>query len=83
MRRLKRAPKIAGVPVTPQTAKDLMKAARDVVLRNQATPEKAEERMKICLECPAWTGSRCRECGCFMKTKTTLKNSKCPLGKWD
>jgi len=83
MRRLKRAPRVGGVPITPKTAKDLMKAARDMILRNQVSQEKADKRMQTCLGCPEWTGNRCRECGCFMKTKTTLKSSECPLGKWD
>jgi rRNA maturation endonuclease Nob1 len=42
------------------------------------------ERMPICLECEKlFKPSRtCKECGCFMVIKTSLTESKCPLGKW-
>jgi len=68
--------------VTRDTVVDLMKAAKDLATRNQVSTEEAEQRLAACFQCPAWTGSRCRECGCFMKTKVTLKNSKCPLNRW-
>jgi len=43
-----------------------------------------EERFTICQTCPKLTEEdRCTECGCFMKTKTQLAQSSCPLGKWD
>jgi len=44
----------------------------------------AFDRLDICNECdrlfrPTFT---CKECGCFMKVKTRLSGSSCPLGKW-
>lgn len=43
-----------------------------------------KERLEICKECPRLFAPTftCKECGCFMKVKTQLKNAKCPLGKW-
>ena len=49
-----------------------------------ADEEKINVRQDICRACdelvkPIWT---CKQCGCFMKIKTRLDNSICPLGKW-
>jgi hypothetical protein len=46
--------------------------------------EEAESRMAICDSCPSLLNitKQCKECGCFMKLKTKLKNATCPLGKW-
>lgn len=43
-----------------------------------------QSRQDICRGCdrllkPMWS---CVECGCFMKIKTRLEASKCPIGKW-
>ena len=43
-----------------------------------------DSRLAICNECP-WLHKKlmkCRQCGCFMKLKTTLKQAECPIGKW-
>jgi hypothetical protein len=44
----------------------------------------AQIRLEICSECPRLFKRTytCKECGCFMKIKTNLKNAECPLGKW-
>tara|TARA_Y100000004_G_C8652071_1_gene301559 strand:- start:132 stop:467 length:336 start_codon:yes stop_codon:yes gene_type:complete len=78
-------PKIMGVPVSIETAKDLAKASRDIFMRRFVPDEVKSERMEICRTCPSWNESsnRCRECGCQMRVKTTLTSSKCPLNKWD
>jgi hypothetical protein len=46
--------------------------------------EKAKERLKICENCDRVIKltMTCKECGCFMKVKTTLETAKCPKGKW-
>lgn len=49
-----------------------------------ASQEKINIRQSICRECselskPAWI---CKQCGCFMKIKTRLDNSICPIKKW-
>ena len=41
-------------------------------------------RLEICNSCE-WFNKRmlkCKRCGCFMKLKSTLKQAKCPEGKW-
>lgn len=49
--------------------------------------EYVKAREDICNSCDKmwikFTARICGECGCFIKTKTMLKNTKCPLGKWD
>lgn len=46
--------------------------------------EEANSRYEICKSCPLLnsTTKTCKECGCFMPAKTTLKYATCPLGKW-
>lgn len=45
---------------------------------------KVEKRMSICRACPELIKltTQCKQCGCIMKAKTTLKHAVCPLGKW-
>ena len=46
--------------------------------------ELIEARLDICKQCP-WLDKRlmkCRQCGCFMKLKSTLKQASCPIGNW-
>ena len=46
--------------------------------------ELIESRLKICNSCE-WFNKKfttCKKCGCFMKLKSTLKQAKCPIGKW-
>lgn len=57
-------------------------------LLNPNSPRSQEElvayRLEICKGCPFFRklSQTCRKCGCFMTLKTTLKNAKCPVGKW-
>lgn len=57
-------------------------------LLNPNAPRSQEElvayRLEICRGCPFFRklSQTCRKCGCFMTLKTTLKNAKCPVGKW-
>jgi hypothetical protein len=46
--------------------------------------ELIEHRLAICNECPYFnkTLAKCKKCGCFMKLKSTLRQAKCPIGKW-
>lgn len=43
-----------------------------------------EYRLEICNKCPFFNKrlKKCRQCGCFMSLKTTLKSAKCPVGHW-
>lgn len=49
-----------------------------------ADEEKAKERFNICHSCPSFVKvtTQCKKCGCFMKLKTKLEHSACPIGKW-
>lgn len=49
-----------------------------------AEEEIVKERYSICESCPELIvlTKQCKKCGCFMKTKTKLKNATCPLLKW-
>ena len=43
-----------------------------------------KERLDICRQCDDYfkpTGT-CKKCGCFMRVKTTLSFTECPIGKW-
>ena len=83
--RLPRAtPKIMGVPVSIDTAKNLTKAGRDIFLRRFVPNDVKQIRMDICMVCPSseHTSNRCTECGCQMRVKASLRSSECPLKKW-
>ena len=43
-----------------------------------------QERLKICYSCERFQTvlGVCVLCNCFMKLKTSKKNSRCPLNKW-
>ena len=41
-----------------------------------------EGRRAICRLCDHSSGSRCDECGCFIKEKTSLLTEKCPFDFW-
>ena len=43
-----------------------------------------ETRLNICRACDRFiqATSQCKECGCFMKIKTRIKDAECPLGYW-
>jgi len=80
--RLPRARKVGGVPVSISTAKSLTRAATDIITNQRVDLTERERRYNICLKCPERNHNRCNLCGCFLKTKTILKNSKCPINKW-
>lgn len=46
--------------------------------------EIAADRFAICQSCPEFVKitKQCKKCGCFMKLKTKLTHSTCPIGKW-
>ena len=82
MRRLGRAPKVLGIPVSTNTVKDLAKATKDLLLKQYVDEETAKERLEICYKCPHMHGNRCSICGCFMRKKAALRSSSCPIDKW-
>jgi rRNA maturation protein Nop10 len=50
----------------------------------RVTKQVAYDRYDICKECDKLNTltKTCSECGCFMRSKVTLPNAFCPLGKW-
>lgn len=81
-RRLKRAPKVGGIPISMATAKSLSRAASDLITNQRADAKERQQRLWVCQSCPERQGIRCGLCGCFLKSKSMLKNSECPIGKW-
>lgn len=44
-------------------------------------------RLQICIKCKDKKyifkiGYICKHCGCVLKSKTTVQDEKCPVGKW-
>ena len=64
--------------------KELEVAAKDIA-RGELAPEEVQKaRLDTCEGCVHLfkpTGN-CKRCGCFVKIKTQLLHSKCPVGKW-
>ena len=56
----------------------------DSIKAEKLLPEQSEKRYAVCLECPELIKltKQCKKCGCFMQFKATLKDAKCPIGKW-
>lgn len=73
--------RIAKIPLTKETLQSLTNAASDVCHGRFAPKHIVAERLRICSSCPHG-GTRCDLCGCFIKTKVSLLNSKCPIEKW-
>ncbi len=42
----------------------------------------ANYRRNICEQCEYNKVSVCMKCNCIIPAKTSLKNTKCPEGKW-
>lgn len=44
----------------------------------------ANARLEICLSCEHYNKiiGNCKLCGCFVKAKTKIKGSECPIKKW-
>ena len=76
-----RGKRVAKVPLSIESMKSLKTALSDVVKGNKAPELLLKERKRICETCPHG-GKRCDMCGCFIQTKITLLNSKCPINKW-
>lgn len=64
------------------------KETRPWDMLNPNEPRSSEDeiarRMSICEECPFLKRpmKQCSKCGCFMKLKTKLERSHCPIHKW-
>jgi hypothetical protein len=58
--------------------------AEDAIRNKTADINVRSYRLHLCNTCEFLfepTGN-CTKCGCFVKGKTWVKNSKCPIGKW-
>lgn len=64
------------------TAKSLSRAAADLITNQRADMKERQRRLWICESCPERKRDRCSLCGCFLMSKSMLKNSECPIGKW-
>ena len=51
----------------------------------RVSEETFNKRWNICQSCDELRPrtKTCKQCNCFMQTKTTLPNAYCPLGHWD
>lgn len=57
----------------------------DLINGSPRSPEELSAyRLQICQGCEFFRKrtQTCRQCGCFMKLKTTLEHAKCPEKKW-
>jgi hypothetical protein len=57
----------------------------DMINGSPRSPEEiVAARLAICKTCEFFKErtQRCGKCGCFMKMKTKLSGSSCPIGKW-
>ena len=82
MRRLRKTPRIAGIPLTQKSAVSLGKGVRDSLLNRKVDAKEKNRRLSICHDCEHYDAPRCTLCGCFMNFKTTLLSSECPINKW-
>ena len=41
-----------------------------------------DKRRALCDACEHRIGLNCKKCGCFIKAKTKVSVSSCPVGKW-
>ena len=83
-------PSSQRVPTLSQRVVTFAAAVKDHVSDGLAkcNDEEIQSRLAICEQCPSFTGSHCRECGCACNTKSTFFNKlawrseKCPLANW-
>jgi hypothetical protein len=63
----------------------VLKTIDDATLRLLVSDSVFEHRYTICKSCEKYDDQygRCKMCGCFVKYKTKLKKSYCPLHKWE
>lgn len=67
-------------------AKEMWKASKVAAkgLPVLVDAETGFQRFSTCQSCEHFekSSNRCKQCGCFMKTKTQLASASCPVGKW-
>ena len=74
------------LPGKMEMAKNLAKATKEHVKSGlaQAENDLQKKRLEICQGCEFYIPEqdRCGKCGCYLKSKSAWKSSKCPIGKW-
>lgn len=61
----------------------LLESLKETLKGNFADKQVKEKRMDACSACKhLLLGSNCEKCLCFVAWKTSIKNEKCPIGKW-
>ena len=53
---------------------------KNVIIHDQDIIDK---RWDICKGCEFLNNNKCDKCGCYMKVKTHIATSRCPIGKWE
>lgn len=79
-----------SLPALAQRVATFAAALTDHVCDGMVKCEQSEiqARLEVCQQCPSFTGTHCRECGCVCNGQTTFFNKlawrseKCPLGRW-
>jgi hypothetical protein len=69
---------------TDQLYESLKQGFVDILRKDFSRDDISKSRLDICNSCKEFIKSttQCKKCGCFMKVKTRLSHSKCPLNKW-
>ena len=71
--------------------KEIFEGFKNLVFPDEEVEALAEQRLKICFECPVRTDNKCdrdkslnriKGCGCWLSAKTRSVGSNCPLKKW-
>lgn len=58
-------------------------AKKQINQLNKDIADLGNNRMNICKKCPKFTNLQtCESCRCYMPSKTLVKSSNCPDGKW-
>ena len=62
----------------------VQEVAKIDVFHPTISEEAVKVRMDTCKSCDQFEPiqERCKSCGCFMRAKTSLRTSTCPLNKW-
>ena len=71
------------MPSRRRMVRNLGRTIRDIATDPRLISEdEKKSRLDICHKCDYFVGGRCSKCGCYLRTKTKFRSSKCPIGKW-
>lgn len=64
--------------------RQLKQATEELIEVVKIDEETRNHRLDLCLSCEHLfkPTENCKKCGCFVKAKTWLKDSSCPIKKW-